>query len=268
MKLTKGKIILLIIVVYFAIFAVININKEKDTNKEILDKVVIVENGELKKENEGKIVVVSGKIGYDNLVSFMELDENFGTIKIKRTVEDYLKIKDKDGKNETKWVERTEPLEDNNGDYLKTIVSEEKISKVTIGDFELDEKGLSLIPAKKRYSGQEKIGDLITTGLDYSRDPYEEDLKVGDMRLIYEYYELDKDPELSILAVQKGNSFVPYKVDKKHEVYQVFVGKVDTKAKLEKELQTNVKQTTKGKFLFIIMIIGVGIFLIVDNKKK
>ena len=268
MKISKGKIILAVIVIYFTVFAFININKEKDMNNELLNKVVYVTDGIIDSKNEGKLVLVSGKIKYDNLVSFIEL-ENFSTIKINRKVEDYLKVyNEDDDEYEFKWVERENPLENNNGDYLKKIVSEEKVSGVKIGDFELDEKGLSLIPADKYYSKQEKIGDLITTGIDYSRDPYEEDLKEGDMKITYKYYDLDKNPYLSILAVQKGNSFVPYKVDKKKDFYQVFTSKVDSEKKLSKELDLNVKRTKKGKFLFILMILGVGIFFIVDNKSS
>lgn len=262
MKITKGKIILLVIVAYFAIFAVININKEKNYNQEMLDKVVIITDGKVDPKNDDKLVLVSGKVEYDELVTFLEL-ENFSTIKINRKVEDYLKV---DG--EEKWVEREAPLKDSDDDYLKQILSEEKVSKVNIGDFKLDEKGLSLIPTNSYYHEQEKIGDLETGGIDYSRDKWEEDLKVGDMKLTYKYYDLKKYPNMSILAVQKGNSFVPYQVDKKTQVYQVFTKKIDTKEKLQKELQTNVKKTTKGKTLFIVMIIGLGIFFIVDNKKK
>ena len=268
MKITKGKVILAIVVIYFTVFAFININKEKDMNKELLDKVVYVTDGIIDSKNEGKLVLVSGKIKYDNLVGFIEL-ENFGTIKIKRKVEDYLKVYDEDDDEyEYKWVERERPLENNNGDYLKEIISEEKVSSVKIGDFELDEKGLSLIPADRYYSKQEKIGDLITTGIDYSRDPYEEDLKEGDIKITYKYYDLNKNPYLSVLAVQKGNSFVPYKVDTKKSFYQVFVGKVDSEKKLTKELDLNVKRTKRGKFLFIAMILGIGIFFIVDNRNN
>ena len=98
MKLSKGIIILIAIVIYFTIFAFINVGKEKKIDKEILDKVIYVNDGKVKKENEGKIVLVTGKIEYDNLVSFMELDENFGSIKINRKVEDFVKYKDNTGK--------------------------------------------------------------------------------------------------------------------------------------------------------------------------
>ncbi|MBR3230389.1 MAG: hypothetical protein IKF91_06160 [Bacilli bacterium] len=268
MKISKGKIILAIVVIYFTIFAFININKEKDMNKDILDNVVYVTDGVVNPKNEGKLVLVSGKIDYDNLVGFLEL-ENFSSIKVNRKVEDYVKIYDEDNNEyEYKWVERKESLENNDGDYLKKIISEEKVSSIKIGDFELDEKGLSLIPADKYYSKQEKVGDLITKGIYYSRDPDEENLKEGDIKITYKYYDLDKNPYLSVLAVQKGNSFVPYKVDKKKSFYQVFTSKVDSKKKLTKELELNVKRTKKGKFLFIVMIIGVGIFFIIDNKSS
>lgn len=267
MKISKGKIILAIIVIYYTVFAFININKEKDMNKDILDKVVYVTDGMVNPKNEGKLVLVSGKINYDNLVSFIEL-EDFSSIKINRKVEDYVKVYDEDDEYEYKWVERENPLESNEGDYLKTIVSEEKVSNVKIGNFELDEKGLSLIPTDKYYSKQEKIGNLITKGIYYSRDPDEEDLKEGDIKITYKYYDLDKNPYLSVLAVQKGNSFIPYKVDKKKSFYQVFTSKVDSEKKLSKELDLNVKRTKKGKFLFIVMILGAGIFFIVDNKSS
>ena len=265
MKITKGKIILAIIVIYFIVFAAINVNKEKNNNKDILNKVVYVTDAKLSKKNEGKLVLVSGKIGYDKLVSFDEL-ENFGTIKISRTVEDFVKIVDESDKTHYDWNERKVALEGET-DFLKTVISEKKISKVFIGDYELDSKGLDLIKADKHYSDQEEIAGLTTTGLSYERDPWEEDLEVGDVRLTYKYYDLKKHPYMSILAVQKGNSFVPYKVDNKTEIYQVFDHKVSNKSQLSKELKINVKNTKRGKSLFILMILGIGIVLIVDSKK-
>ena len=265
--MSKGKIILIVVVAYFIIFAIINVNKEKSINEKILDEVTYVTDGKINNKNQGKLVLVTGKITYDDLVSFIEL-ENFGSIKISRKVEDYVKEYDEeDNEYDYKWVEREEPLNNNEDDYLKTIVSEEKVSNVKVGEFKLDKKGLELLPADKYYSKQESIGELTTKGIDYMRDPWEEDLKEGDIRLTYKYFDLEKNPYITILAVQDEESFKPYKVDKKKEVYQIFMGKVDTKEKLSKELKTNVKKTIKGKTLFILMILGLGIFFIVDNKK-
>ena len=90
MKLSKGKIILIVIVVYFIIFAIINVNKEKGINEDILESVVYVTDGKVDAKNDGKLVLVSGRISYDNLVSFLELNPDFGTIKINRKVEESL----------------------------------------------------------------------------------------------------------------------------------------------------------------------------------
>ena len=268
MKISKGKIILIVVVAYFIIFAIINVNKEKSINEKILDKVTYVTDGKINNKNQGKLVLVTGKISYDNLVSFIEL-EDFGSIKINRKVEDYVKEYDEeDNEYEYKWIEREEPLKNSEDDYLKQIVSEEKISNIKVGEFTLDKKGLELLPADKYYSKQKNIGELTTKGIDYTRDPWEEDLKEGDIKLTYKYFDIDKNPYITILAVQDEESFKPYKVDKKKEVYQIFMGKVNTKEKLAKELKTNVKRTIKGKTLFILMILGLGIFFIVDSKKK
>ena len=56
MKLSKGKIVLIAIVLYFVIFAFINVNKEKNINKDILDKVIYVNDGKLDSNNEGKLI--------------------------------------------------------------------------------------------------------------------------------------------------------------------------------------------------------------------
>lgn len=268
MKLSKGKIILLLVVIYFSVFALININKEKNINNDILDNVTYISDGKLDPKNDGKLVLVTGKISYDNLESFIELDENFGAIKINRKVEDYIKYYD-NNKNEYKykWLERKELVDNTEEDYLKTITSSEKISNITVGEYVLDDVGKEKLPTKSYYDKEESIGGLTTIGRFYTRDPWEENLEEGDIKLTYKYYDVEKNPYISILAVQKDNSLIPYKVDNKKEVYQIFIGKVDTKDKLTKELNVNVKHRVKGKTSFIVLIIIIGIFLIVDNKK-
>ena len=137
MKITKGKIILLIIVAYFVIFAIINVNKEKDTNKKILDKVTYVTDGKIDKKNEGKLVLVTGKVGYDKLVSFLELPEDFGTIKISRKVEDFVKEYDEDSKEyEYDWEEREQPLDKESDNYLERIdITIQKYFKILSDEF-------------------------------------------------------------------------------------------------------------------------------------
>ena len=78
---------------------------------------------------------------------------------------------------------------------------------------------------------------------------------------------LDEYKTVSILVKQVGNTFEEYELDGK-KIYMTFDGKISNKEELTKSLDANVKSTIKGKSLFIIMILGIGIFFIVDSKKK
>ena len=240
MKMTKGKIIILTLIVLLAVIAFINILREKDINAEILKKVTIVTDGKINKDNEGKLVLVTGKINYTVPVSFSELDEDFKTIKITRKVEDYIKHKNKKTKKEKlKWVERKNITEASEGNYLSQIISENKISDIKVGEFTLDQKGIMKLPTDEYYNKKESIEGLTTNGVSYSRDPSEKDLQENDVKLTYKYYDIEKNPYITVLAVQKDNSFIPYEVNEKQKVYKLYVGKIDTKEKLAEKLNNN-----------------------------
>lgn len=267
MKITKGKIILAVIVIYFIIMGIININKEKDDNELILDKVTIVNDGKVLKENEGKLVLVTGKIEYDGKISFLENSDTFDSFKVIRKVEDYQEIEKNDNKKHYDWVERKEGFDSK--EYLYTIYSETKTLDTKIGEFVLDETGMNKVEAKELYINKDnKIGDLEFDGLFYSKLSHEDNPQVGDMRVTYHYFNTNKYKSISILAEQKGDSFIPYKLNNKKEIYIVYNGEINTKEKLENQLKLQVKRDSKGKILFILMILGIGIFFIVDNKKK
>lgn len=266
MKLTKGKIILGIIIIYFTIMGIKSINKEKSDNEMLLDNVTIVTDGKIKESNEGNLVLLVGEISYDDGIALLELENKIDTFKLKRTVQDYKEEKNENGKVVHEWKNREEGYDSDN--YLYTIASEEFTIDTKIGDFHLDKKGMELVEASSLYKDQEKIGDLEFDGLFYSLLDHEDNEQVGDMRISYYYFDTTKTKYLSVLAEQKGDTFVPYKLDKKTEVYRVYNGKIDTKDKLKDKLNAKVKADIRGKIIFIVMILGVGIFLIVDNKRK
>lgn len=264
-KIGAGKIIFVIIVLFLLYSIVTSTKKEKTLYGEILDKVVVVNDAKLSSENEGKIVLVSGKIEYDNKVSFMELDENFGTIKITRKVEKYTKHYDQDeNKYVYEWEEVTEPRNDANGDYLKTLVSDEKVANVKIGEFSVPK---DKVPADETYIKQDKIGNLIQVGSGYTRNSEEEYLKVGDVRLTYKYYDLDKYPYMSILAVQNNDGFSPYINDGK-EVFKVFKKQINSKEDLAKELDEQFNKSSKSKIIFLSVIVVIGGLLMYSSSKN
>lgn len=263
MKLTKGKIILIIVVFYFSIMAIKNINIEKNDVSVILDQVTIVEDGKVNKENEGKLVLVVGNINSDKEIYFEELDKPIKTIKATRKVEDYKK-ETKNGKDYYKWVNRIEGYDSSN--ILYTLKTETKTTSVKIGEFTLNEKGLNILDDSKLYHEMENVKELSFDGLYYSKEGSDENPKVDDMRISYNIYELTDD-YMSILALQKNDTFEPYKIDK-NEYYNIYNGKINTKELLKEKLNDQIKKDQKGKFIFILMILGIGIFFIVDSKKN
>ncbi|MGN1338225.1 MAG: TMEM43 family protein [Candidatus Coprovivens sp.] len=280
-KLSIWKIIITIIIICITVTGIMNINKENNNNKKILNEVILVNDGKIREENENKLVLVTGKINYYGTINFKELNHTFNTFKVIRTVQDFDEVTSAGGTISKKWVDRELTDEekqknekykeevDKNKDYLHTILSETKTLDTTVGEYKIDEIGMNKIEADELYIDKEaKIGNLEFDGLYYSDLSHKENPELGDMRITYHYYNVDKESYITILAVQKEGSFIPYKLDSKTEIYNVYNGQIDDLDKLEKELGKTTKINNKIKILFIIFIIVVGIFFITDAKKN
>lgn len=266
MEITKGKIILIVVVAFLVITGVKNINKEKSTNSDILKEVTIVSDGKIDPANEGKLVLVSGRISFDGKIAFEELDEAINSFKVSRKVEEFFEY-EKDGKKHYEWRERT-AADQNASKLLDFLYSTEKTITPNVGDFFLDAQGIELVKANDSYTKQESIDILKHTGLFYS-NPAHDDLDVsGDVRIDYRYYDVEKNPYLSVLAEQHGKTFKPYEMGKKNEIYKVFKGQIDSTDKLKEELNKQVKSSTSGKIWFIGLIALIGIGLIISSKKN
>ncbi len=267
MKITKGKIILAVIVVYFSIMGVKNINKQKSTNADLLKKVTVVSDGKINPENNGKLVLVCGKANFDDKVYFDELYEPLNTFKARRIVKDFVAYED-NGKTRHEWRDRPEPKQTFSYDFLDTLNTTDKITRTKVGDFALDEQGMSLVPLNDHFKGQEEICGLKWVGLYYGDPAHGDEEEVGDVSLEYKFFNVEKSPYLSVLAEQSGNTFKPYSYNSKTSVYKVFPDQIDSVEKLKDALADQVKNDSKGKFLFILLIVAVGVLLIVDSNKN
>ena len=264
MKISKGKIVLAVLLVLLVVTGVRSIKQRKADNKKILKQVTIVSDGKVKAENEGKLVLVSGEIDYENPIDFEELDYTLNTFKIKRTVKDFVSF-EKDGKTHYEWQERTEakhnvyrPL-----DLLYTI---EEIETPTIGEFTLDNYGLEHVRTNASYSDNETIYGLAWNGMEYT-NPNRDEEEVGDVSVTYEYFDVDKCEYLTILAKQKGNSFEPYKLGKT-QIYSIYEGKVDSTDILKEKLDIEVKQNKRGRIALIVLILAIAGIVAFDKKKN
>ena len=208
--------------------------KNLKTVDELSATYIDIANSPIDANNEGKLVALNGKMDIaDAALTDSEFGVQLKTAKLNRIVEMY------------QWEERKE-TDDNNTRYeYKAVWSESQIdsstfhntsyqnpsmpyssqgfyaSNISVGDFKLSKEQIENLEAfdelqldsDKTYkegfaikSGSEK--QYLTNTADF------EDPKIGDIRVRYEYSNYE---EVSILAVQKGDSFADYvsKVGKK-----------------------------------------------------
>lgn len=264
MKISKGKIVLAVLLVLLIVTGVRNIKQRKADNEKILKQVTIVSDGKVKAENEGKLVLVSGEIDYENPIDFEELDYTLNTFKITRTVKDFVSF-EKDGKTHYEWQERTEPKHNvyRPLDLLYTI---EEVERPTVGEFTLDDYGLEHVRTNTSYSDNETIYGLAWNGMEYT-NPNRDEEEVGDVSVTYEYFDVDKCEYLTILAKQKGNSFEPYKLGKT-QIYSIYEGKVTSTDMLKEKLDIEVKQSKRGRIAFIVLILAIAGIVAYDKKKN
>lgn len=218
-------ILLIIVSIVTIIFTKYNKYYENRTINEIKKNVVIVKDGKVKKENEGKLVLVNGKLDYGDEILHDDLfDISIQTPRLFRYIEVYqwfeYKTKDKNGNTIYKYVKKWDAnmIDSDKFQEKKYINPKGKIEnskffyakEISINEFTLSEeqKGKLPCPNKIRINPniklepQFKIYDNYITN---SIDPY--DPQIGDARISY-YYNSWK--EATVLAVQSKNSFESY----------------------------------------------------------
>ena len=266
MKVSKGNIILIVILVFLVIMGIKNLKNEKSLNQSILKEVTLVADGKVNPDNNGKLVLVSGKISFEGNIGFLELENPIESFKVVRTVQDFVSYKSDDGKTHYEWKERKEEdranVSDSSSSYL---FSTTQTIPVKVGEFNLDDKGMELVNASASYVTKE-IAGLEYNGLEYTNKGHD-DPEPGDVSLSYTYFDCSKYDSLSILAKQTGTTFSPYTLGKE-EVYRVYNGKVDTMEKLTQELDEQVQRGKRGKIAFIILILVVAGVLFYNSKKQ
>ncbi len=198
--------------------------KNIKTVDELRKNYVDIENSPIKSENEGKLVAVNGKmnIGNEPLVD-PEFNIEVNTAKLERIVEMYqweeVSHEEDDRTTysyEKKWsdqhIDSAQFRKDGHNNPQMPFESQYyAVSSITLGDFNLTSDQIDDISANKYLTlegGKEykpgyviKQEKYLTNSLDYDHP------EIGDIRVSYKYVSYD---EISILAVQKDNSFVDY----------------------------------------------------------
>lgn len=266
----KTKIIIYVIVAIVALALATKALKQNDGIKpEILDKVVILNEAKVSPENDGKLVLISGKLETDYTLTDEDLGLQIDSCKAERKVEMY-QYAIKNDTLDYKWDDDVKEyvVIDSKRYYNpnKSMDDLETCDIAQLGEFTVPEgltKKLSYnsnvkdLPEVKRYRIK---NDYLTntSGID----------KIGDIRIKYNYVDLDKTGEVSILAKQVGDSFEEYKLDTGYNVFNLYQNKITNKEELAKELDKDMNTMYGGIIIVIIIILIVGVFIFKEDLKN
>lgn len=281
MKVKKGILILGLIAAFCLLMAVKAKSGDEKLNSKLMNEVTFVTDGKAVSENEGKLVLVTGKVNFAAPVEFAEVDYNFNSFKVSRIVEDYLK--EKDGED-YEWVERKAPKSLNAPSYddddyyyaegesyedssnpTDMLYCETKTVPAKVGDFFIDESycGTSETLTDKKVA----VYNLKFDGIYYSDLNHKNKEKPGDVRVSYKYNGCGFGEDISILAMQKGDGFVPFKVGKK-EIFKVYDYKIDTPQALKSKLAKEAKSSFTLKVVFLAIVVVIGLLIAKSGKKS
>ena len=267
----KIKIVIYIIVVIFSVFLIAKaIKQESGANPEILDKVVILDEAKVLPENEGKLVLVSGKLKASEVFKDNTFGIELDTFRVNKTVEMY---QYKAGNDEVgyEWKDKVEKktiTSGSGGIYRnpeKSMSSINKCDKAYLGEFTVSEQLTQRINDNEKVElpeieGFKRKGEYLTNS---KWGP-----SVGDIRIKMSYVNLEKLGDISILAKQVGDGFEEYKLDTGAYAFNVYQTKISNKEELAKALEQDSKNMAGGMIFIIIVLIIIGIILFRDNIKN
>ena len=267
----KIKIVIYIIVVIFSVFLVAKaIKQESGANPEVLDKVVILNEAKVLPENEGKLVLVSGKLKASEVFKDNTFGLELDTFRVNKIVEmyQYKAVNDEIGYEWNEKVEKKSIISGSGGIYRnpeKSMSSINKCDKAYLGEFTVSEKLTQRINNNEKVElpeieGFKRKGEYLTNSKLVTN--------VGDIRIKMSYVNLEKLGDISILAKQVGNGFEEYKLDTGAYAFNVYQTKISNKEELAKALEQDSKNMAGGMIFIIIVLIIIGIILFRTNIKN
>ena len=148
--MNKKSIIFIVIAIILAIVGFSSTNTSKQTD--VISKAVYVEDGKVLPENEGKIVIVPGKLeAVTPLVDKITGVELPGVI-AKRTVERYEKVQNSDEDNGTYYTLEWKNTILGKDNEFSDVVSSSLIAEAKIGEFTIDNNALHHVAVGKPFT--------------------------------------------------------------------------------------------------------------------
>ena len=251
--------------------------KNLKTTAELEKTYIEVKSDTVDSKNEGKLVATSGKIINEEELTDSKFGVTIKTPVLTRTVEMY------------QWDEKSDNDEDGDTTYYyekkwsDTIIDSSSFhqsghenpdhklyddevftsSDVKVGTFSLSNDQLMMLSTKGTYTDfdQEVIHSLdLTVSNNYITNSSNIDSpKIGDVRISFHY---NDSTEVSVLAVQKGNSFAPFTSSAGKTVSRVMDGIHTGKEMIEEiKAENNLLKWILRGIGALLCVIGIGTIL-------
>lgn len=231
----KGILVGLVLLIVSLVMLVLNERnavQDLKTNREISDKVVSVSADSVDSANEGKLVHLNGRAETEDLVRNEQFGIEENAIRLSWNAEIYQWVEKKKSEKkkklgggeetvttytyEKKWVKESvdsskfKQSDHDNAKEQKYGSGMSQAATVTLGVFKLSDGLTSQISWEEPYPLQElpeglKKGGRLQGGVFFSGKPDEP--KIGDEKVSFS---LTKPGDVSVMAVQKGDSFTTY----------------------------------------------------------
>lgn len=273
------------IIIFIGSFIIIK-NYDNSISKIIKKEAIVIDPTKYDSKNDGKLVIATGKLTtVDKIVDPDFLVEIRNATKLERVVQVFRYYGDEKLKTVgTRWENITESHEseviDKNG---KTYINVDPAIDITDSTFLIDAQmnGIEILAENfENFKINSTIRNLLFDKLEvvsslnenikfYIQEnyitTYETTPSVGDIRITYNYYDLLKTKEFTVIGKQEANQIVPYEIKKDKSISGVYEGKLSAKDIAQK---FNPKGGLIKTIVIIIDVITALIGLIIISKKE
>lgn len=224
MKISAGKIISFALLMFMIFLTVRFFNQSSGAREEVAEKIVILEDTEILEENEGKLVLLTGKMTSKDILKFEEYGVEVNSPILERKVEMYQYVSDTDEQDreivKRKWSDDT-PEEEIYDEVEKEtyynpdmkVESDTLYGEVYIGNFLIDKDIIKKLKTNTIYTDLKEVLDFKIKDENILTNVQEDKTRIGNLRIQFKYLDLEKAGEYTIVGKQSGDKIVEYKLD-------------------------------------------------------
>lgn len=257
-KVFKGVYVLVLVFLIF--LAIKGAVQSKGAPEEFAEKIIEVEDAKVLEENEGKLVLISGKMEASEYLEFKDQGVKVKSPILERKVEMYQYIVDDNDHTriERRWS-KLEPektlYDEKTNKYYKNpnmeIKDEKNYTDAKVGEFTIDADTLVRIQPDKAFKDFEipegyRVEDetVLLTAHDKNT------VQVGDYRMQFSYLDVENDKEFTFIGKQENGKINEYTLDTGKKVLEAHKGTLNK----DEAIKTFAKGETAAKYVSLVLI--------------